>query len=452
MAHKFHDVIFNLFGHVKFMRESTWEAISVCENDLHAIAAIRNIKTSVNLSPDRHIEPEDLDFIDPTWCTGSRLLVKKFTENKMEISSILSTYIYRTHFGPEVTDCPSDSLNKYFLDCNAKSVMKLIKEFKAEPKLEYIQPACVLIKTFGGRAANVVRTYTKQLQDAAKVENLDNASVSEEISPSKAMHDIGQFSPIKLPGAWAEFFSTRTSLIRRIHRYQVVEDVLGRIPGSVAEFEDAIQEAIKQNLLPNTVHPVFDNMSEEDKETYDEFLEENSAKESCDIPYIETLTNGRFTMNQLAIGDTLALAIGEETDCCQHLNGAGSSCAEVSYTDPKAAVWVVYKNNQVHAQSFVFRTRNTIVIDSIECLGNISKEAIALYKEYAKKLIGNDGIKKILVGDTNYGETLEVIKELNITDKAKHPGDCPSSYSDSKGKDCYVLARMAKEVKEEKAA
>ena len=61
-----------------------------------------------------------------------------------------------------------------------------------------------------------------------------------------------------------------------------------------------------------------------------------------------------------------------------------------------------------------------MVFDSIEGLGNVNINTIAkLYQEASKKLLGKLGITRILIGDTHYGLTPDIINYLQLEETSK---------------------------------
>jgi hypothetical protein len=124
----------------------------------------------------------------------------------------------------------------------------------------------------------------------------------------------------------------------------------------------------------------------------------------------------QYTLEKLDANDPAVLLIGLDTSCCQHIDGAGRSCAIHSYEKADSAVYVVRKQGQIIAQSWVWRNKdNGVVFDSIEV--NISErnnlEPIAyMFKELANQLIGKLMIDSVYVGNTNYGMTGLVLNTI----------------------------------------
>ena len=150
----------------------------------------------------------------------------------------------------------------------------------------------------------------------------------------------------------------------------------------------------------------------------------------------------QYTLEKLDANDPAVLLIGLDTSCCQHIDGAGRSCAIHSYEQASSAVYVVRKNGVIVAQSWVWRNNdNGVVFDSVEV--NISQRnnytPIALmFKELAGQLIGKLMIDSVYVGITSYGMTTAVLNEFDVLSKKVYQTSMivPCSYMDG---DCHHL-------------
>lgn len=88
----------------------------------------------------------------------------------------------------------------------------------------------------------------------------------------------------------------------------------------------------------------------------------------CDLKITES-TCGKYKTEILRAGDTRAVMIGYDTDCCQHLGGAGESAMMHGLLHPKAGFWVLTNTNsgKVLAQAEVWEENDqTLVFDNIE--------------------------------------------------------------------------------------
>jgi len=83
------------------------------------------------------------------------------------------------------------------------------------------------------------------------------------------------------------------------------------------------------------------------------------------------------------------LTIGAYVNCCQHIEGAGRTCAIDSYTSPYSAIYVLYKGKEIVAQSWVWYDIQLkgICFDNIEALGNVDGVVLSMFKKLADRLI-----------------------------------------------------------------
>jgi hypothetical protein len=111
-----------------------------------------------------------------------------------------------------------------------------------------------------------------------------------------------------------------------------------------------------------------------------------------------------FTFKSLDYKDPLALTIGNDTDCCQKIGGAGAAAAIDSYINPTANVLVLYKDNKIISQSYFhvakINNQNIIILDNVETNTINSKNVNinSLYKSLANYLVSK-GFKKVLCGE-----------------------------------------------------
>lgn len=110
---------------------------------------------------------------------------------------------------------------------------------------------------------------------------------------------------------------------------------------------------------------------------------ENNAykKTRYQIPVIEiegsVFDKPGYQFYKLPDGDVRGLLLGEFTDCCQHLNGAGGSCAQHGFLSPHGGFYVIAdtKADTIIAQSWAWRgQKGELVLDSLETLnGHMNK-------------------------------------------------------------------------------
>jgi hypothetical protein len=102
----------------------------------------------------------------------------------------------------------------------------------------------------------------------------------------------------------------------------------------------------------------------------------NAAKAGGGLPEINIdgalFDKPRFNFRKLKDGDLRGLALGELTDCCQHLGDAGAACTAHGFLSTAGGFYVLAdkKTDEIVAQSWAWRgQKDEIVFDSLEYLG-----------------------------------------------------------------------------------
>ncbi len=115
----------------------------------------------------------------------------------------------------------------------------------------------------------------------------------------------------------------------------------------------------------------------------------------------------KFTYEVLKLDDPLALTVGYHTGCCQDIGEAGAWCMVHSMTKDNGRVFVVRDDeNNIVAQSWVWRDKNLVCFDDIEfpksshfvsvatkkagSLSNFTDQILEVYKEVANEIIQID--------------------------------------------------------------
>ena len=112
-----------------------------------------------------------------------------------------------------------------------------------------------------------------------------------------------------------------------------------------------------------------------------DFAKNAYKKPRHQIPVIEiegsVFDKPGYQFYKLPDGDVRGLLLGEFTDCCQHLNGAGESCAQHGFLSPHGGFYVIAdtKADTIIAQSWAWRgQKGELVLDSLETLnGHMNK-------------------------------------------------------------------------------
>lgn len=132
-----------------------------------------------------------------------------------------------------------------------------------------------------------------------------------------------------------------------------------------------------------------------------EIYEHSKRRVKSSIPFIEE-TYDDFTYEILRLDDPLGLAIGTLTDCCQEIDDAAEVCMEHSMTSPDGRVFVIKdKENNIVAQSWVWRNKNVLCFDNIEIPHkaferaaqkkiNLTEIVYDMYKQAANILLKKD--------------------------------------------------------------
>ena len=199
--------------------------------------------------------------------------------------------------------------------------------------------------------------------------------------PSKApLHDLGQFNlPSKGTwniGAWRQLLLHHSGRgLKVINLAPNIEGRLGRVPKDMDEAEHAAvlsaytrgEENIELAKLCYTHH--------QDEDQFEDYLElMGSAKDEDLCPNIRLngadLGDPNLVFRRLQPKDPRGPLLGEITNCCQHLGGVASDCAEAGTLDPEASFYVLERRGVIIAQSFAWRTKSSLVFDSWERLSH----------------------------------------------------------------------------------
>lgn len=124
------------------------------------------------------------------------------------------------------------------------------------------------------------------------------------------------------------------------------------------------------------------------------------------------------------MGNPRAWVVGLETNCCQHLNGAASSCVKFAAKSPEnSGIFRVMKNGNTIAQSFFWfdQISGSFVFDNIEVLGDEIRDSILdCYRDFIeyglKPRARLFGIKSVSVG-----LGCNDVQALNSYDKVINP-------------------------------
>ena len=150
--------------------------------------------------------------------------------------------------------------------------------------------------------------------------------------------------------------------------------------------------------------------SQEDFETLQKMYNYGKQRVFSSIPRIENTISTEhetYYYEILRLDDPLAVAIGTLTNCCQEIGNAAQQCVEHSVVSDFGRVFVVRdKDNNIVAQSWVWRNKDVICFDNIEIpdkafirasRNNVgvddktfTKEVFEVYKKASKELFTED--------------------------------------------------------------
>ena len=127
-----------------------------------------------------------------------------------------------------------------------------------------------------------------------------------------------------------------------------------------------------------------------------------------------------YTYEVLRYDDFESLAVGNKTDCCFTVLGNGYSCLKHGVVSQNGRIFVVKKDGEIIAHSWLWRNGDLLCFDNIEISKKIScVDFFDLYLEAADKIIEesyvaegvNNCIKNVTVGFTNFDKEIIGIKD-----------------------------------------
>ena len=138
-------------------------------------------------------------------------------------------------------------------------------------------------------------------------------------------------------------------------------------------------------------------MSQEEYEEYEKLYLDaaNSPKGFLKvgraIPTKRITIDSQYSAEYITIEDPRSMFVGLETNCCQHLGSAGSSCVRYMASHPETSgIFRVMKNGSTVAQSFVWFHQDSGVVccDNIEVLGGeIRDQILQAYIKFGDEIL-----------------------------------------------------------------
>jgi hypothetical protein len=256
----------------------------------------------------------------------------------------------------------------------------------------------------------------------------DMAAACRFVKANGGLHDAGQFT-LPTRGSqwdrkgWAGLANHYPVQIREwLSVAGIIERELGHIPSDLAEIRYVA------TCIPGLTDLAYGVLLSQPEKADYKRLWASPPKAFVGIPAPggkDGIKIDELHLVQLAHDDLIQPLAGRLVNCCQHLHGAAASCARQSWTEGDAAIWAVFEDGRMVAQSFVWRSKagNAIVLDSIEALAR--RQAIAdIFLTAAKVVVGEMGIRKVYVGSTSYG-----VSDMLSNTSAVNAPECAFSLS-----------------------
>ena len=106
------------------------------------------------------------------------------------------------------------------------------------------------------------------------------------------------------------------------------------------------------------------------------------------IPKVTGNYNDEYTYEMLDLDDPLGLAVGYITRCCFLIDGASRSSLYHSAQSKDGRIFVVRKNGELIAQSWVWRNGNLVCFDNVETRGNYDWDILLeTYKKASENIL-----------------------------------------------------------------
>lgn len=158
-----------------------------------------------------------------------------------------------------------------------------------------------------------------------------------------------------------------------------------------------------------------------------------------------------YEYEMLDLDDPLALAVGYITRCCFLINGLSRESLYHSISSKNGRTFVVRKDGELVAQSWVWRNGNALCFDNVETRGNYSQDTLLeVYQRASEELIGLSNQTE------NETESLKVVTYGTSESRMSRPekkfeGTLPKvlesvGYSDAKYEQCILAERKHKSL------
>lgn len=264
-----------------------------------------------------------------------------------------------------------------------KYFMRLIKNID-KPSRHDVMAAGKLAIAFGQQAEQVLDGTGMSVHDAGI--NLSDTGYSDELKGFIFAHrKLNYGMAVRIANSWP-----------------IVEDGGGTLDMPLRELEVILASSVYTDVLDRELArecAKWGLSQEEFKEVQEFWTSRDLSSES--IPGIDFVTDDEYRFYRLSKDDPRGLFLGEYTDCCQHVRGAGSTCAFHGAGNPNGGFYVVERRGEIVAQSWAWRSGSTLVFDNIEVLGYGTERQDAvehIYTEAARRLLGRLCVQEIRLG------------------------------------------------------
>lgn len=184
-----------------------------------------------------------------------------------------------------------------------------------------------------------------------------------------------------------------------------------------------------------------------------ELYSDMKKREISTIPKVSGTYNDEYTYEMLDLDDPLGLVVGYITRCCFLIDGMSKSSLFHSAQSKDGRIFVVRKNGELIAQSWVWRNGNLVCFDNVETRGNYDYDILlATYQKAAENIINistkeestKEQIKLVTFGGSY--SRISKPKESVSKDKIKMPRVDGYIYCDAKNSQFILASNGEKEL------
>ncbi len=201
---------------------------------------------------------------------------------------------------------------------------------------------------------------------------------------------------------------------RLINEWDIIYDSLGGVI-SVENIKKQMNNLVPK-LAPDREHlkPVlkFAGLSKEVMKKVFELDDKMKKRTHSSIPKIKG-NSKNFEYEILDLTDPNQMNVGYITNCCFTINGASESALEHSVTNKDGRIFVLKKDGEILAQSWVWRNGSTICFDNVEIVGTSRKyldDFQECYQKAARQFIDATSLESKPVNLVTVGDKYSKVK------------------------------------------